>query len=83
MELLNSHINDYRAALIEGYSRSQEYVDLVVNEYFDKFPWRLKVSEDPVSTVSDAPSTEKLSTTEMEQKGRKVAAMCKVSVGTY
>ena len=83
LELLNSHINDYCAALIKGYSCLQEYVDLVVKEYFNKFPWQLKVSEDPVSMVSDAPSTEKLSTTEMEQKWRKVAAMRKVSVGTY
>ena len=39
------------------------------------------VSEDPVPPVSDAPTTEKLSTAEIEQKRRKIVAMRKVSLG--
>ncbi|KIM67361.1 hypothetical protein SCLCIDRAFT_7561 [Scleroderma citrinum Foug A] len=61
LELLNHH----------------EYLDSVVNEYFVKFPWRLKVSEDPILPVSDTPSTKKLSTAEIEQKRHKIIAMCK------
>ena len=81
LELLNHHVSGYCAAFVEGNSRAQEYLDLIVNKYFVKFPWRLKVSEDPVLLVSDTPSTEKLSTAEIEQKRCKIVAMHKVSLG--
>lgn len=80
LELLNHHVSGYCAALVEGNSCMQEYLDSVVNEYFIKFPWRLKVSEDPILPVSDTPSTKKLSTAEIEQKRHKIIAMRKVSL---
>ena len=83
LELLICHVSGYCAASLEGHSHAQEYLDSVVNEYFIKFPWRLMVSEDPVPPVSDAPTTEKLSTAEIEQKRQKIVAMRKVSLGIW
>ena len=66
---------------MESNSRAQEYLDSVINEYFLKFPWRLKVSENPAPSTSDLPNpAEKLSAVEAEQKKRKVVAMRKVCV---
>lgn len=84
--LLTSHIAGYSTAASEGGSRAQDYLDSVVNEYFLKFPWRLKVSEDPPDPVPEHPSAgstpwppENLSLVEMEQKRRKIVTMRKVS----
>ena len=80
MTFLTGHIAGYGATAGESHSRAQEYLDSVINEYFLKFPWRLKVSENPDAL----PASEQLSlaatlsTMEIEQKQRKVVAMRKV-----
>ncbi|KAI6151211.1 hypothetical protein BKA82DRAFT_153352 [Pisolithus tinctorius] len=78
LDFLSSHITGYQTASMAGASRAQQYLDSVVNAYFSKFPWRLKVSENPTTPASEQlNSMENLSKVEMEQKQRKVTAMRK------
>ncbi|KAI6040686.1 hypothetical protein EDC04DRAFT_2528123, partial [Pisolithus marmoratus] len=78
LDFLTSHITSYHAAAMAVSTHSQVYLDSVVNEYFSKFPWRLKVSENPTALALEANATEQLLEVEMEQKQCKVTAMCKV-----
>ncbi|KAI5997835.1 hypothetical protein F5J12DRAFT_785052 [Pisolithus orientalis] len=65
---------------VKGASCAQQYLDSVINAYFSKFPWRLKVSENPTAPASEQlNSIENLLKVEMEQKQCKVTAMHKLS----
>ncbi|KIN98677.1 hypothetical protein M404DRAFT_31159 [Pisolithus tinctorius Marx 270] len=75
---LSSHITGYQTASMAGASHAQQYLDSVINAYFSKFPWRLKVSENPTAPASEQPnSMENLSKVEMKQKQCKVTVMHK------
>ncbi|KAF8834460.1 hypothetical protein BDN67DRAFT_1016482 [Paxillus ammoniavirescens] len=76
LEFLTGHITEYATAAVEGTSQSSEYLDTVINKYFQCFHWKLKVSEDPEpSVVMENGPVEKLTSIEAEQKGRKVVTM--------
>lgn len=79
LELLTSHIPKYASSLAESRTRANDYLDIIVNDYFTHFHWKLKVSEEPPSDVSPVSHcSETLTPLESLQKQRKITAMRKV-----
>ncbi|KAH7905687.1 hypothetical protein BJ138DRAFT_1105784 [Hygrophoropsis aurantiaca] len=70
LAFFTSHITGYTAAVVEGHSRAAEYLDTVLNSYFQRFHWKLKVSEEPDAPFEPerSPLEEKLTAMEAEQK---------------
>lgn len=79
LEFLKSHVSNYASSRAESRSRANDYLDVIVNAYFTRFHWKLKVSEEPLVDVSDVShSPETLTPLESLQKQRKIASMRKV-----
>ncbi|KAG2126047.1 hypothetical protein DEU56DRAFT_697409, partial [Suillus clintonianus] len=83
LELLTSHILKYASSLAESQTlvpthRANDYLDIIVNDYFTCFHWKLKVSEELPSDVSPVSHcSETLTPLESLQKQRKITAMRK------
>ncbi|KAG1794443.1 uncharacterized protein HD556DRAFT_1443005 [Suillus plorans] len=78
LELLQSHIPKYASSLAESRTRANDYLDIIVNDYFTHFHWKLKVSEEPPADVSlISHCSETLTPLESLQKQRKIASMRK------
>ncbi|KAH7917358.1 hypothetical protein BV22DRAFT_1026505, partial [Leucogyrophana mollusca] len=79
LAFFTSHIPGYSAAAMEGHSRATEYPDVVINSYFQRFHWKLRVSEesDVPFNPESPPFPEDLTPAEAEQKKHKVLAMKK------
>ncbi|KAG1846960.1 hypothetical protein C8R48DRAFT_779410 [Suillus tomentosus] len=78
LEFLTLHVAKYVSSLTEGRSRANDYLDIVVNTYFTRFHWKLKVSEEP--PVNESPVShfsETLTPLESLQKQHKIASMRK------
>ncbi|KAH7903436.1 hypothetical protein BJ138DRAFT_1020632, partial [Hygrophoropsis aurantiaca] len=79
LQFFTDHLPGYAAAAMEGNSRASDYLTNLVNEYFQRFPWRLKVSEEPTSPfdASVTSTPEHLTPAEAAQKKEKVSSMRK------
>ncbi|EIW81620.1 hypothetical protein CONPUDRAFT_154151 [Coniophora puteana RWD-64-598 SS2] len=80
-ELLDSHIEGYRAARGQSTTRARDYIDTVTNEYFALVPWRNKVS-DPIPDKSPD-AVEDLTEIEAAQKAAKIKSMKATIKGWY
>jgi hypothetical protein len=80
LEFLTSRLEKYKAELSESRSHANNYIDLVINEYFHHYHWKLKISEEPMSLYDSSQQIvpEVLNNEESEHKRQKVASMTKV-----
>ncbi|KAG1898336.1 uncharacterized protein F5891DRAFT_955634 [Suillus fuscotomentosus] len=78
LELLTLHIPKYASSLAESRTCANNYLDVIVNDYFMHFHWKLKVSEEPPTDVSPiSHCSEALTPLESLQKQRKIASISK------
>ncbi|EIW86725.1 hypothetical protein CONPUDRAFT_148784 [Coniophora puteana RWD-64-598 SS2] len=73
-KFMDGHLEGYRVARSQTYTRARDYIDTVTNAYFDFVPWRHKVS-DPIPDDFDPRVVENLSEVEEAQKAAKIEAM--------
>ncbi|EIW84483.1 hypothetical protein CONPUDRAFT_151501 [Coniophora puteana RWD-64-598 SS2] len=74
LAFLEGHLEGYRVARSQTYTRARDYIDTVTNEYFERVPWRNKVS-DPIPDDFDPAVVESLTAVEEAQKACKIEAM--------
>ncbi|KAG2045966.1 hypothetical protein BDR06DRAFT_1015142 [Suillus hirtellus] len=73
-------LDDTRETLcVWHWHRANDYIDLVINEYFRHYHWKLKVNEEPTTPYDSSRQIipEILNDEESEQKKQKVTAMTK------
>lgn len=81
LEFLNHHLSTYHDRVNQGKSRATDYVYEVVQRYFERYHWKMKISDEPLeSGPLQMESDESLSPIEQKQKSQKVLAMQKVSI---
>lgn len=81
LEFFTSRLEKYKAKLSESRSCANDYIDLVINEYFRHYHWKLQVNEEPMTGPYDSSQQivlEVLNNEESEQKRQKVASITKV-----
>ncbi|KAF8547661.1 hypothetical protein OG21DRAFT_1490018 [Imleria badia] len=78
-DFLTGHLEGYKVACLVSASRSQEYLDNVINCYFQWFPWRIPLNEEPPVKAASAPNVEVLITVEAKKKQCKIQSMRKTS----
>lgn len=83
LAFLNSHLATYREHVNRGKSQATDYVYEVVEEYFKRYHWKMKILDEPSeNNPLQMESDESLSPIELMQKSQKVLAMQKVGVFT-
>ncbi|KAG2124094.1 hypothetical protein BD769DRAFT_1388905 [Suillus cothurnatus] len=80
LEFLNDQLPSYCASLSECPAKASEQLNSIINSYFQHFPWRLKVMEDPDTPYDPLvhPLTDLVCEIEIEQKQHKIMAMQKM-----
>ncbi|EIW77719.1 hypothetical protein CONPUDRAFT_156906 [Coniophora puteana RWD-64-598 SS2] len=74
LTFMEGHLEGYRVARSQSYSRARDYTDTVTNEYFNFVPWRKGVL-DPIPDGFNPQAVEHLSEIEEDQKAHKIEAM--------
>lgn len=83
LAFLNGHLSTYHERVNQGKSQANDYAHKVVKDYFKRYHWKLKVSDEPSENDPlQMESDEHLSPVELKQKSQKIIAMQKVSVYT-
>ncbi|KAG1907610.1 uncharacterized protein F5891DRAFT_938521 [Suillus fuscotomentosus] len=78
LAFLNDHLSTYRERVNQGKSQANNYVHKVVKDYFKRYHWKLKVSDEPSeNNPLQMESDESLSPVELKQKSQKIIAMQK------
>ncbi|EIW81650.1 hypothetical protein CONPUDRAFT_152573 [Coniophora puteana RWD-64-598 SS2] len=71
---MDDHIEGYRVARSQTYSRVRDYINTTTNEFFEMVPWRNKVS-DPIPDDYNPHAMEHLSEIEEDQKAHKIESI--------
>ncbi|KAG2047696.1 hypothetical protein BDR06DRAFT_1013638 [Suillus hirtellus] len=78
LAFLNDHLSTYHERINQGKSQANDYVHEVVKDYFKRYHWKLKVSDEPSENDPlQMESDESLSPVELKQKSQKIIAMQK------
>ena len=82
LAFLNSHLENFRAARLQSLSKSSDYIDQVVNEYFKRFDWRLPLTEEPTVPFDTGAieTVETLGADDLDRKGKIIAQMKAVHI---